>query len=68
LRENRSRRRLVDEKELLNKNEIRSTKVNSKMSEAGISKELNKDSREEVEVFEDYLGLNNFCKNQKVSE
>ena len=38
------------------------------MSEAGISKELNKDSREEVEVFEDYLGLNNFCKNQKVSE
>ena len=68
MRENRSRRRLVNEKELPNKNEIRSTKVNSKMSEAGISKELNKDSREEVEVFEDYLGLNNFCKNQKVSE
>jgi hypothetical protein len=29
---------------------------------------VNKDSKEEAEVFEDYWGVENFCKNQKAAE
>ena len=31
-------------------------------------KEVNKYSKEEAEVFEDYLGVENVCKNQKAAE
>ena len=64
----RSRKRLVDEKELLDENKIRPTKVMifsmSRLMER-FYKETNQDSKEEAEVFEDDFVEEDFCMKQK---